>query len=131
MGMLDRIRNFFNNSEKEDIEDASKRARFEMYEKDSLSTQIINLIDSIKRINSFDSSLWNYSNVTRTELSRKTMSELEQIRDNLSNRLEMLNRQSKRSNPEAEKLEEAKWTGQKPKHLSDSDFDRLQRSDDR
>ena len=55
---------------------------------------------------------------------------MKRLCSNLENRLFELNKQSQRENPSKEYLEKSKWTGQKPKDMSDLDFDRLQRSDD-
>lgn len=126
MGMFDKIRSFLNGNS---TQEAPKRES--EIDKSMLTSQIMNLIDNIKRISSFDSSIWNYSNVTKYELSRKTVPELERLRDSLSSRLNQLKRESSRTTESARKLEEAKWTGQKPQHLSNHEFDRLQRGDDR
>lgn len=127
MGMFDKIRSFFNRNSTQEI----PIRRESEIDKSMLASQIMNLIDSIKGINSFDLSIWNYSNVTKYELYRKTVPELERLRDSLSSRLEQLNRENSKARESANKLEEAKWTGQRPKNLSAHEFDRLQRGDDR
>ena len=92
------------------------------YKKSVLSSNIMNLINDIKRIDSFDKSLWNLSNASNISLQNKSEIELEQLYANLSSRLEKINfsRQS---------LEASKWTGQKPKNMTDYEFDRFQRDD--
>ena len=94
-----------------------------------LAAQILDLVNGIKRINSFDSSLWNLTNTSSSMLERKSLPELEKLHQSLSNRYERLAQQSKRRNPEMEALEAAKWTGQKPEHLTDAEFDRWQRDE--
>lgn len=127
MGLIDNIRGFFSNSKNTQT---SQPQVNDEYEKSRLASRIVNLIDKIKKINSFDSSIWNLSNVSSYDLKRKSLDELQRLNSNLENRLLELNKQSQRSNPNRESLEASKWTGQKPKNMSDLDFDRLQRSDD-
>lgn len=55
---------------------------------------------------------------------------MQRLNSTLENRLLELNRQGQRSNSSRESLEASKWTGQKPKHMSELDFDRFQRRDD-
>lgn len=126
MGMLDNIRNFFRGSNNAPVvqEDDS-------YKKSMLATQIVNSIDKIKRINSFDSSIWNLSNTSTYDLQRKSLAELERIQSSLDSRLSELTRQSQTRSPQREALEESKWTGQKPRNMSDHDFDRFQRDEGR
>lgn len=129
MGMLDNLRNLFKGSKSEQIADMQKERQAEMYKKAMLATQIVNLVDEIKRIDSFDSSIWNLMNTSSSMLERKSLPELEKLHQSLSNRYERLAQQSKRRNPEMEALEAAKWTGQKPEHLTDAEFDRWQRDE--
>lgn len=128
MGLINNIRNFFSNS------NSKKNAQLPVnneYEKSRLAGKIVDLRDKIKRINSFDSCLWNLSNISSYDLIRmKSLDELQQLASSLENRLSELNRQSQKSNSRQEALEASKWTGQKPKHMSVLDFDRFQRSDD-
>lgn len=131
MGMLDRLRNFFNGSNNAPENNTLEMRADDSYRKSILISQITNSIDKIKRINSFDSSIWNLSNTSSYELQRKSMAELEQIKASLDNRVESLTRQSQRRNPEREALEASKWTGQKPKNLTNYEFDRAQRDDPR
>ena len=126
MGMLDNLRNRFKGSKDAQIADIKNKRQAEEYEKSMLATQIVNLIGQIKKINSFDSSIWNLSNTSTDALKRKSVEELEK---SLSRRQQQLIQQSQRENPRSEALEEAKWTGQKPKHLTDAEFDRWQRDD--
>lgn len=127
MGLMDNIRGFFSGSKNTQT---SQPQIDEEYEKSRLANKIVDLIDRIKRINSFDSSIWNLSNISSYELKRKSLDELQRLDSSLENRLSELNRQSQKSNPSRESLEASKWTGQKPKYMSDLDFDRFQRSDD-
>ncbi len=129
MGMLDNLRNRFKGSKDAQIADIKNKRQAEEYEKSMLATQIVNLIGQIKKINSFDSSIWNLSNTSTDALKRKSVEELEKLQQSLSRRQQQLIQQSQRENPRSEALEEAKWTGQKPKHLTDAEFDRWQRDD--
>ena len=102
----------------------------EAYEKSRLANRIVDLIDRIKRINSFDSSIWNLSHTSSTILQNKSLDELTRLNYTLENRLSELNRESQTSNPRRDELEASKWTGQKSKNMSDHDFDRFQRYHD-
>lgn len=124
MGVFNNVRNFFSGSK-----DTSEKQEEDFYKKSSLVSEVINLIDKIKRANSFDASIWNLSNETRYTLRNKSLDELELIKDNLTSRISELTRQSQRKNPEREALEASKWTGQRPQNMSNSDFDRFQRDD--
>lgn len=127
MGLMNNIREFFSGSKNTQT---SQPVIDEEYEKSRLANRIVDLIGRIKRINSFDSSVWNLSNVSSYELRRKSLDELQRLNSSLENRLSELDRQSQRRDPSRESLEASKWTGQKPKHMSELDFDRFQRSDD-
>ena len=127
MGLMDNIRGFFSGSRNN--QPAQPQVN-EEYEKSRLADSIVNLVDRIKRINSFDSSVWNLSNVSSYELKRKSLDELQKLNVSLESRLSELNIQKQRGNPGAEELEASKWTGQKPQNMSTHDFDRFQRSDD-
>ena len=84
------------------------------------------LVDKIKKINSFDSCLWNLRNVTTYSLKNKSLGELQTLHSSLTNRLEELTNLKAKANQTYQDLEAAKWTGEKPTHLSNHDFDRLQ-----
>ncbi len=127
MGLMDNIRGFFSGSKNTQT---SQPQIDEEYEKSRLADRIVDLIGKIKRINSFDSSVWNLSNVSSYDLRRKSLDELQRLNSSLANRLSELDRQSQRRDQNRESLEASKWTGQKPKHMSDLDFDRFQRNDD-
>ena len=127
MGLRDSIRGFFSGSRNQ----MAGSQINEEYEKSRLANSIVNLVDQIKRKNSFDSILWNLSNVSPYDLQRKSLNELQKINSNLENRLSELNRQKSPSNSSKEAIEAAKWTGQKPKNMSNLDFDRLQKQDER
>lgn len=126
MGMFENIRNFFRGSK-----DTPVVQEDDSYKKSVLATQIINLVDKIKRINSFDSSIWHLANVSSYQLQTKSLAELEQMQSTLNNRLSELTRQSQRKNQGRESLEESKWTGRKPEHMTNHDFDRFQRDEGR
>lgn len=127
MGLMDNIRGFFSGSKNTQT---SQPQIDEEYEKSRLVDRIVDLIGRIKKINSFDSSIWNLSNVSSYDLKRKSLDELQRLNSSLENRLSELVRQSQRRDSNRESLEASKWTGQKPKHMSDLDFDRFQRGDD-
>ena len=127
MGLMDNIRGFFSSSNKPQT---SQPQINEEYEKSRLANRIVDLIGKIKRINSFDSIIWNFSNVSSYDLMRKSLAELKALNSNLENRLLELNRTSQKSDSHREALEEATWTGKKPKDMSNHDFDRLQKRDD-
>ena len=127
MGLIDNIRNFFSGSK--DNQPAQVQVNNE-YEKSILADRIVDLVDRIQRINSFDSSVWNLSNVSSYTLKRKSLDELKRLNLSLESRLAQLDRQSQRRSPERESLEASKWTGQKPRNMSAHDFDRFQRDDD-
>ncbi len=127
MGLMNNIRGFFSGSKNAQT---SQPQINEEYEKSRLADRIIDLIKRIKRINSFDSSVWNLSNISSYELKRKSLGELQRLNSSLENRLSELNIQIQKSDLSREALEASKWTGQKPEYMSDFDFDRFQRSDD-
>lgn len=122
MGMLDNLRNFFKGSNNTPVvkEDDS-------YEKSRLASKIVKEIDGIKRINCFDSNIWNLNNITTEELKRKGLEELKSMERRLNFRLIQLEEGHQRGTSAREELERAKWTGQKPKDFIDHEFDRLQR----
>lgn len=128
MGFINNIRNLFSGSKNPKT---AQPQIDEEYEKLKLANRIIDLVNKIKRINSFDKSIWNLSNVFSYELQRKSLSELQALNSSLENRLLELNKQNKNSNSNRESLESSKWTGQKPKDMSNYDFDRFQRDDGR
>ena len=127
MGLMDNIRGFFLGSKNAQVAHPQVN---EEYEKSILADRIVDLVSSIKRINSFDSSVWNLSNVSSYNLRKKSLDELQKLSSSLEKRLSELEIQSQRRNPRSESLEASKWTGQKPKGMSDHDFDFYQRGDD-
>lgn len=127
MGLMDTIRGFFSSSK--NTQTAQPQVNVD-YEKTRLAEKIVDIVGKIKRINSFDSSIWNLSNVSSYELKRRSLDELQRLYSSLENRLVELDNQKQRVNPGREALEASKWTGQKPEHMSSHDFDRFQRSDD-
>ncbi len=129
MGMFDRISSFFKGLNK--TPDVKKDDKYEDYMKSKLASEIIDLVDQIKRINSFDSSIWNLNNISSNQLERRGLAELERLHSSLNNRLLELTKQSERSSLRRQELEESKWSGQKPRNLTDHEFDRFQRDDER
>jgi len=127
MGLMDNIRGFFSGSKNTQTSPIQVN---DEYEKSRLAERIVDLVNKIKRINSFDSSIWNLSNVSSYELKRRSLDQLQRLNSSLENRLSELNRQSQIKNPINESLEASKWTGKKPENMSELDFDRFQRSDD-
>lgn len=128
MGLMDNLRVFFSGSKNTKNEQVQVNDEFE---KTKLAARIVDLVDKIKRLNSLDRSVWNLRNITKYELERKSLSELQRLKSTLENRLLELNEQIQKANLTRESLEAAKWTGRKPKNMSDYDFDRLQRDETR
>ena len=126
MGLIDNIRGLFSSSRNN--ETAHPQVD-EEYEKLRLANKIVNLVSNIKRINSFDSSIWNLSNISTYELNNRSLDDLKHLQSSLEIRLSQLTKQRQTGNEQKESLEESKWTGQKPKDMSNHDFDRLQRED--
>lgn len=127
MGMLDNFKKIFNKGS-EEIQEMEPE---DPYKKSMLASQIVDLVHGIQRINSFDSSVWNLSNVSSRELERRSQDELERLHDSLSKRLSELAEEKQRRGSNVSSLEESKWTGRKPQSMSDKDFDRLQRDEGR
>ncbi len=129
MGLINNIREFFSDSKNTQPAQANVN---EEYEKSRLAERIIDLTNSIKRINCFDRSVSNLPNSYsyEYELKRKSLEELQAISSSLENKLAELKKQNQRVNPKREALEASKWTGQKPEYMSNYDFDRFQRDDD-
>lgn len=125
MGLLDNIRGFFSSSK-----NAQPMQLDDENEKQRLAEKIVNLIGKIKKVNSFDSSIWNLSNISSYELKSKSLDELKRLNSSLENRLAELDRRSQSTSSSRESLEASKWTGQKPQNMTNKDFDRFQRSDD-
>lgn len=128
MGLMDNLRVFFSGSKNTKNEQVQVNDEFE---KTKLAARIVDLVDKIKRLNSLDRSVWNLRNITKYELERKSLSELQRLKSTLENRLLELNEQIQKANLTRESHEAAKWTGRKPKDMSDYDFDRLQRDEGR
>jgi hypothetical protein len=126
MGLVGNLKGFFSSSKNSQ---PSQLQINDEYEKEQLAEKIVDLVNKIKRINSFDSSIWNLSNTSSYELKRKSLNELKSLKSSLESRLSELNKQSNISNSKRENLEASKWTGQKPKDMSNLDFDRFQRDD--
>lgn len=125
MGLLSNIRGFFSSSK-----NAQPMQLDDENEKQRLAEKIVNLIGKIKKVNSFDSSIWNLSNISSYELKSKSLDELKRLNSSLESRLAELDRRSQVTSSSRESLEASKWTGQKPQNMTNKDFDRFQRSDD-
>jgi len=125
MGILDNLRNLFKSPDNIPV------VQEDTYRKSKLAGEIVNLVDEIKRINSFDSSIWNLANTSSYELEKRSLAELERLQASLYNRRSELIKQSQRKSTERENLEAARWTGQKPQNLTNHEFDRFQRDDER
>lgn len=124
MGMFSNLRNIF---KKQDNTSAVQQE--DKIQKSILADEIVGLVYEIKKIQTFDRSLWNLSDASSRELETKSLVELEKIHATLKTRHDELIRQSQMRNPEREKLEATKWTGQKPENLTNHEFDRFQRDD--
>ncbi len=125
MGLLSNIRGFFSSSK-----NAQPMQLDDENEKQRLAEKIVNLIGKIKKVNSFDSSIWNLSNISSYELKSKSLDELKRLNSSLESRLAELDRRSQVTSSSRESLEASKWTGQKPQNMNNKEFDRFQRSDD-
>lgn len=128
MGLIENIRALFSNSKSK----SADPFQFDNeQEKSRLASNIVNLVGKIRRINSFDSSVWNLSNISTYELKRKSLNELKELNSRLESRLSSLEGQRNTESPKRESLEASKWTGQKPHNMSSYEFDRFQRDEDR
>ena len=128
MGLIDTIRGFF--SPNSNNSNTMQSPVDEDRKKSFLADSILNSIDGIKKIDSFDSSIWNLANASKNSLKMKSLSELQQIDNTLKDRLTQLTEKRAQSNSRRDdSLEKAMWTGQKPAHLTDNEFNRLQNDD--
>ena len=125
MGLLSNIRGFFSSSK-----NAQPMQLDDENEKQRLAEKIVNLIGKIKKVNSFDSNIWNLSNISSYELKSKSLDELKRLNSSLESRLAELDRRSQVTSSSRESLETSKWTGQKTQNMNNKEFDRFQRSDD-
>lgn len=123
MGILSKLGNLLKGSNDTEIV-----VQDDSYEKSRIVSEIINLISSIKRIDSFDISVHNLSKISRYDLERKSLDELKEIRHNLEIKHSHLNKQSQRQDSEREAYNRALWTGEKPSNLTNYEFDRAQRN---
>lgn len=125
MGLLDNLKELFaspKNAQPVQVTDDYQKAR--------LSEQIVDLITKIKRINSFDSSIWNLANTSSYDLKRKSLDELTRLHSSLTNRVSELEKQSQSKNLKMEATEAAKWTGRPTQNMTNADLDRFQKGDD-
>ena len=123
MGLMDKIRGFFNGSYNTPVVQEDK------YAKSKLATDIVNLVDKINRINCFDGSIRGLTNMSSHELERKSMEELEQLHNNLINKYTGLIQQRQRNSEKMDAAIAAKWTGQRTPGMTPHDLDRWQRGD--
>ena len=84
MGFIDNIRGFFSNS---NSTQSSQPQINEEYEKSMLADKIVDLVNKIKKIDSFDSSIWSLHNASSSSLKRKSLNELKSLYSSLGNRL--------------------------------------------
>ena len=75
MGLIDNLRGLFSSSKNTPSVQVNDE-----YEKERLAKRIVDLVDRIKRINSFDTSVWNLSNVSSYELQRKSLEKLKLLK---------------------------------------------------
>lgn len=125
MGLLDNLKGLFSGSKNTKTVQVNDE-----YEKSRLSEQIVDLVNKIKRINSFDSSICNIANVSSYDLKRRSLDELTRLHSSLERRLFELDRQSQRGNSRMEAAEAAKWTGRPTQNMTNADLDRFQKGDD-
>lgn len=126
MGILSKLGNLLRGSSDTEIV-----VQDDPYKKSRLVSEIINLIGTIQKINSFDSSIWNLSRLSRDDLERKSLGELEDMKKNLETRYSQLTKQTQGGNAQREAYNRALWTGEKPSNLTNHEFDRAQRNDGR
>ena len=126
MGFMDKIRNFLGKTH----EESSTQARpNDAYKKRMLAEEIVDLVGKIRKINSFDSSINSFSNVSSYELQQRDLEELQAIASKLEKKFSYLNQQSRSNKSTVSDLEASKWTGRKPQNMSTYDYDRMQRDD--
>ena len=127
MGFMDKIRNFLGKTH----EESSTQARpNDAYKKRMLAEEIVDLVGKIRKINSFDSSINSFSDVSSYELQQRDLEELQAIASKLEKKFSYLNQQSRSNKSTVSDLEASKWTGRKPQNMSTYDYDRMQRDDD-
>lgn len=125
MGLFDSLKGLFSGSK-----NAQPVQVNDEYEKARLSEQIVDLVTKIKRINSFDSSIWNLANASSYDLRRKSLDELTRLHSSLERRVSELERQSQMGKTRMESAEAAKWTGRPTQNMTNDDLDRFQKGDD-
>lgn len=123
MGMFDNIRNFFNRKESAPVVQRNDYA-----ERMDKVYKILDLKQKFLKTNSWDSSVLR---INESVLKTKSLTELEEIEDNLNRLLSNQIRKSQVTNPTMESLEASKWTGQRPTEMNKHDFDRFQNDDGR
>ena len=123
MGLMDNIRGLF--SRKTEVSHPQVN---EYYAKKQLAEKIEDLVNSIKRINSFDSSVVNFYSF---DLTNKDLDELQRLYSSLEKRLSELNNRKNQMRASSNPYEDAKWTGTKIGNMTDHDLDRWQNDDGR
>ena len=124
MGLIDKLRGFINGSNNTPVVQEEDK-----YEKLRLATEIVNLVGKINRINCFDGSIRGLTNMSTHELEKRSMGELQQLHNNLSNKYAALVYKRDQNNAKNDAIIAAKWTGQKAPNLTDHDLDFSQRGD--
>lgn len=128
MGFIDNLRSLVKGVGNEEVEEVQKE---DPYEKSRLASEIVSLVQKISKINSFDTSIRSLTDISSYDLKKKSLPELQQLKDTLNSRLSAIDKQSQRSGQTRNDLQEAAWTGRKPAGMTDHDFDRYQSHDDR
>ena len=78
MGLLDNLKGLFSGSKNTQPVQVNDE-----YEKARLSEQIVDLVTKIKRINSFDRSIWNLTNTSSYTLRKRSLDELRTLHSSL------------------------------------------------
>ena len=124
MGLLKKIRDFFIGSKEETVEEENP------YKKEMVAREIMDLVGRIAKIDSFDSEVRRFHDRTSGGLQREySLSELNELKEYLEKKYNRLIELAQKEYAERKSYEIEKWTGQKPKGMTDHDFDRLQRDD--
>ncbi|MNP48614.1 hypothetical protein D3C76_1427470 [compost metagenome] len=126
MGFIENLRKLVKGNDSD-----NKKVTEDTYAKSMIAREVVNLVEQINKINSFDSSIRTLINVSSHQLQSKSMADLQNLRDTLSYKLSTIDQQRKVGSTAREALEESKWTGKKPNTMTDRQFDRHQRDESR
>ena len=124
MGLIDKLRGFINGSNNTPVVQEEDK-----YEKLRLATEIVNLAGKINRINCFDGSIRELTNLSEYDLQKRSMTELKQLHDNLNNKYSSLVYKRDQNNAKNDADTAAKWTGQRAPNTTAHDLDFSQRGD--